>query len=368
MVPVRLTRSTTCSPNLELAAVGDTRESMDIDQPSSSAPSPPARAGAVDSKELATMVTSLGMRVKAETLAGWIKVGRASRRQAHPPPHPTPSHPTPSSSVQEADTDLSGEIEFNEFLVIVSKAKKGQGSLASLISRKANAGPPINWREDKFGPGVSVIAEKKSGKEPSKWIKKGGGGWGVQLLDKWFAGGKVDEASVILQFHKLPGDVFIGVVGSNYNPGDWTDPFNQSMHAVGARSSDGAMFYKGRPAPMSKICQVVQGDQVQIEVSMAEPTAYFSVITPGAGGKDETVKADSVTVEHLHPEVTIAVAFGPAPDGQSFEVELVGSSSEKTGSTGNKTIKDLWDSDNKQGLDADAAAEEKKKAEAKMLG
>ena len=75
------------------------------------------------------MIESLGMKVTADELAAMIK---------------------------KADADGSGEIELNEFIeVVVAEEKKAKDAppgskdafgLASIISRKANSGPPMNWR------------------------------------------------------------------------------------------------------------------------------------------------------------------------------------------------------------------------------
>ena len=61
-------------------------------------------------------------------------------------------------------------------------AKKGAISLDSLVSRKANAGPPMLWRIDKAGPGLAIDAERT---EACRMGERTGPQWGVQLVDLW---------------------------------------------------------------------------------------------------------------------------------------------------------------------------------------
>ncbi len=112
--------------------------------------------------------------------------------------------------VKEADLDGSGEIDFTEFLQIITRAQAAggasKGGFAALISRKQNSGPPMKWRGDKFGKGVSVdgpVAKRNSSS-----------GWAGQLLDQWLSSAGYDAASVLLEFLNVAGGdgCYVGVV------------------------------------------------------------------------------------------------------------------------------------------------------------
>ena len=139
------------------------------------------------------MVESLGMQIDAKALAEMVKVRHRLELCAHFLRETSFTHTKsyPESHAQAEDEDGSGEIEFNEFLNIVKKAKASgaaaKGGFAALINRKANSGPPMKWRSDKKGPGVEV---------DDNVIKRAGTGWAVQLLDSWHSVASYDAASV----------------------------------------------------------------------------------------------------------------------------------------------------------------------------
>ena len=159
-------------------------------------------SGAVDAGELSKMVESLGMVLKPEELAAMIK---------------------------DADEDGSGEIEFNEFVMIMLQAaaqgattNDGQ-SFSALIQKKATS-EPCSWKEDVIGPGITI-------KGASACFN--GTGNAVAVLNPWMPGDKklnkgtalfevgvanddANDDAPLGDLSDKTGDVWIGVVGLNF--------------------------------------------------------------------------------------------------------------------------------------------------------
>ena len=117
-------------------------------------------SGAVDVKEMKTMVEGLGMALTDAELKDYIK---------------------------RADADESGEIEFEEFVQVLKAATAegamaaGGESFATLIRRKANS-QSMKWREDRKSSKVTVDAASGTASFASEE------GNGVVLLDQWIPG------------------------------------------------------------------------------------------------------------------------------------------------------------------------------------
>ena len=282
------------------------------------------KSGAVDQKEFAAMIEGLGMKVSESELAAMIK---------------------------KADADGSGEIEFNEFVAVVQEAEKKASeappgskdavNLASIITRKANSGPPMAWRTDKQGPGITIDAA-----DPKRMTRAAGSeGWGVQLLDAWLSSAGFDKGSVILELDTpVAAEVYIGVVSKNFNKADWNEELAKASHAAVARASDGKFFRKTAEATACRT-SIIGTDKtncrVQMEMNMKDQTMEVSVMS------SDNVNLSTVFVEQLHPEVAVAIAIGPVGD-MPVGCKVIGSSSEKTGRKARRTSTDLWDDDNKQ--------------------
>ena len=80
------------------------------------------------------------------------------------------------------------------------------------------------------------------------------GNWSVQLLNRWLSTAQYSRASVLLEIESSSGSFMVGVVGSNYNPSDWTRPFDREKHSAGVRAADGHVFVKGVQRPHSTMC------------------------------------------------------------------------------------------------------------------
>lgn len=282
------------------------------------------KSGEIDIGELDHMVESLGLLVSKAQLALWLA---------------------------DADADKSGEIDFVEFMAVIARARDSAPSgFASTIARKRNSGPPMKWRQDKKGPGVEVTADGRT------IGRRHDGRWGVQLLDTWLNGTKYDSASVLLEFGSVAGEGFVGVVGANYNPGEWDGPLSKSIHASAARVDTGDFYTKGRHDAMAKCAPIASGCRVAIEIDVLERSMTLQVVRPSAGGAEAEAKIlSSVRVDELPAELAVAVAFGPG-EGPPWSARIVGSSSETTGRDKNKkTHAGLHDAENKQSLADDAS-------------
>ena len=73
--------------------------------------------------------------------------------------------------------------------------------------------------------------------------------------------------------------MFVGVVGRNFNPTAWDEPFDKTMHAVAARASDGEFFRKQMKMSTAKMAPIGTSDKnrrFQIELNMKEQNAVFN--------------------------------------------------------------------------------------------
>jgi len=271
-------------------------------------------SGEIDSGELKGMLKSLGMIVNDETVNKLLK---------------------------EADEDGNGTIEEAEFIAVMVKAAndpKGGGEFAKLVDRKKNNGPALGWADPaitknekhKVGPGITVAGNK---------ITKEGGGWAVVCTDYFYNKGRTDDAydaaSCMFDIKSLPGPAFFGVVGPNYRACDFNEELSKSSHATsfaantGDSKLDGECFRKTNK--LQNICATTRvaakpwnKGQLQMKLDMHEMSVVFTTLD------DEGNVLQDATVGEIHNSVTFAVCLGPAPEGEKYEIELSGSSCEKT--------------------------------------
>jgi len=241
--------------------------------------------------------------------------------------------------VREADIDGNGEIDFEEFKTILEKTSNSAGTskgFGALALRKKNAGPPMKWRMDKTGPGVTVNGAVAS-------CAAGGKGYSAQLLDVLCSAAGYDAASALIECTTISKGSFIGIVGSNFQPTAWDTAFDTSKHAA-AVGTDGEVFRKCQKlSPLIRLSTVSSGCSLSLSVNMQDQELTITVLD-----KEQQI-VSAVTVEHLPVEVCFAVCFAPSEEAQS--VRVLGSSSEKTGKKTTKTFgKDTWDDDNIQVL------------------
>ena len=288
-------------------------------------------SGTVEFEEVEAMVTSMGMVISPVELYDMLK---------------------------EADDDGNDVIDFHEFKKVVEShivrasddPESPGGKFAALIQRKACSGPPMHWREDKLGPNLARVAEDVPGRtfrrdaggrnmQPLE-ISTGGyatGKWGVQLLDAWLSEAGYAFASVLIEIESESGAFMVGVVGSNYNPGDWAQPLDTSKTAVAVRAVDGKVFVKGKNQPHAQMCKMPMKGATKCRISLAIDMCKLEMrikcvdpdapVTGADVAADEESEGASVLVEGLPVEVAVAVALGPSKTVQT--VRVLGSSSER---------------------------------------
>lgn len=262
-------------------------------------------SGAIDAKEIEALMQSLGMLMDAEALAQMVK---------------------------EADTDGSGEIEFDEFYAVmaanIANPKSG-GEFAALINRKENSGPALKWKTDPQPAGCEV-----GGGGDVRRLSKVGDSWSAQMLDMFIRTGQAqaehlkeryDCCDVLLRCDKLPGEAYFGIVSGNFTSINGEEKPWDSKQMISFASTSGELYRKGKMDQYAKMCPVKEGDLIQVETRMSKGEVTFKVFD--ARNK---LKA-SQTCGEIAFLNTFAVALGPVPaDGGAFELILVGSSCEKS--------------------------------------
>jgi len=241
--------------------------------------------------------------------------------------------------IKEADVNGDGEIDFEEFTAIVksSVANGKADGFGGLALRKKNSGPPMKWREDRFGPGMEVkgdICRRAAGKSK----------WGVQLIDAVCSSATWDMSSILFEVKTISDMCYIGLVNSNYNKSQWDDSLNMSSHAVAVRTADGAVFRKGSNlGNVCKLCQVKAGQFVHLEFDMLDQSLKMQILS------SDSAIVRQVSVTDIPAEVCVAIAFGEAEEEQA--IRIVGSSTQKTGRKKAVTIgADTWDDSNVQSI------------------
>ena len=157
---------------------------------------------------------------------------------------------------------------------------------------------------------------------------------------------------------KPAGDVWVGVVGRNFNPAGphWNMPFfdesSEKKDLVTAcNSSTGVTWKNGTEFSMGQLTTFgdAKGPRIQIEMNSDDRAIVMNVLSP----TQEPVA--SVSLDQLKTEMCVAVCFGPAEGTSS--VKLVGSSCEKKEKEGGagKTNADMWDNANKQDINSKQA-------------
>jgi hypothetical protein len=262
-------------------------------------------SGEVDTDEISAMLQSLGMLVQPTIV---------------------------SQMMAEADTDKSGQIDFQEFFAVMKKqAEEGSsGMFAALVNRQKNAGPASNWDMQKAGDGC------KAGAEDPRVVTKGVGGgvWGGAKLDRVFRSGTTpdtyDAADFLVEIVHIPkvdGEdlpMYIGLCNNNFDPSEDAEP-KDSANTIVVSSQTGKVYSKKRDlAPATVMGRIESGDTVQIEVRMRESSARFTIIDKSGGIKS------GASLDVPLPVATLMVAFQAHPQGEEWVVTLKGQSCEKS--------------------------------------
>ena len=283
------------------------------------------KSGTIDYDEIEAMIESLGVTLSPTELYDILKA---------------------------ADSDDSEQIDFEEFKALVENHVKKSvedpdspgSAFAAILLRRSVTGPPMQWRADKLGPGLSrdvddpaVVFRKAGGGQPEILDGLAGGDWGVQLLDTWLSTSQYGIASVLLEVESSSAGFMVGVVGSNYNPTEWSTPLDQEKRAAGVRALDGHVFVKGVHKPTAKLCRMPMSKRarkcrISIEINMVQLEMRITCVPEGADGAgasdgDAGAEGPSVLMEEIPVEVAVAVALGPSDKEQ--RVRVIGSSCER---------------------------------------
>ena len=281
------------------------------------------KSGTIDYDEIEAMVQSLGVTLAPTELYDILKA---------------------------ADQDDTGEIDFDEFKALIEGHVKRSvedpdspgSAFAAILLRRSVTGPPMQWRLDKLGPGLTrveedpaVICRVAGGGQPEILDGLAGGDWGVQLLDTWLSTSQYGIASVLLEVESSSAGFMVGVVGSNYNPTEWSTPLDQEKRAAGVRALDGHVFVKGVHKPNAKLCRMPMSKgarkcRISIEINMVKLEMKITCEpdgADGAGASEGDAEGPTVLMEEIPVEVAVAVALGPSDKEQ--KVRVLGSSCER---------------------------------------
>lgn len=185
----------------------------------------------------------------------------------------------------------------------------------------------LSWRSDKLGDGIQLDSTCKTVARHSK------AGYGVQLMDAWLT---KDITTVALECNQLTEDCCIGIVGRNYNPGDWNGDLMQSTHAVVLHCGTGRVSFKGAETNFV-LRPLVSGARLVLTIDMQTREMTFELM--GATGAVES----SLVVEGVPAELAVAVCLGPGEQ----RVRLAACEMQKPDKVLlGKSVKDLWDEEN----------------------
>jgi hypothetical protein len=169
-------------------------------------------------------------------------------------------------------------------------------------------------------------------------------GFAVARLNPWLP---LHRGSVLLEVTELAGDLWVGVVGRNFNPeGEWWSmPFfppqdasteehkrySKTQHISAVRASSGTVHVKGVEEVNAKLAPFGGPGQPKVLNLKIDVPAYelkMRLLQRDAKGDDTTTaEAD---LDNKMPELTVAVCFGePTTPGARTSVRILGSSCER---------------------------------------
>jgi len=196
---------------------------------------------------------------------------------------------------------------------------------------------PMEWETERFGKGVTFDPATKS-------ASFSGTGFAVARLNPWLP---LHRGSVLLEVTELAGDLWVGVVGRNFNPeGEWWSmPFfppqdasteehkrySKTQHISAVRASSGTVHVKGVEEVNAKLAPFGGPGQpkvLNLEIDVPAYELKMRLLQRDAKGDDTTTaEAD---LDNKMPELTVAVCFGePTTPGARTSVRILGSSCER---------------------------------------
>lgn len=189
------------------------------------------------------------------------------------------------------------------------------------------------WRSDRAGRGIAIDGSKRGVARCTDQ------GWGVQLADHWVT---KDVVRVTLALEEVAGECYVGVVGRNFNPSDWSAPLHENQHAVVLNAKTGRIYHKGKETSFVLRKGIPSGCVVSVSADLGARSLTIERLAA-----DGTAEA-TVACDNIPAEVAIAVGFGP---GTHRAVILEGITHKPDQPARTKSVKDLWDDDNVQKIE-----------------
>lgn len=264
--------------------------------------------------------------------------------------------------IKAADANGDQEIQFDEFVVAIEKASKegattGDGRSFASVMRRKQQSKPMTWHQERFGNGVIIEPKEKA-------ASRSGKGCGVAILAPWMPGddtNKYKVGSVHLEVTELSGDLWVGVVGRNFQPdGEWwnseffpaaPEPTAAEKEAYKKKekkelitavcAQTGSCFVKGSENKSARVVPFGapgQPSHIQLDIDVDKYELGVQVLMADAEGNDQSVA--KVAIENKMSELAVAVCFGETPPGQKTSLKIVGSSCEHFGRGGRRDSKD----------------------------
>ncbi len=165
----------------------------------------------------------------------------------------------------------------------------------------------------------------------------------VALAGVWLASNATDSANALLEITGASADLWLGVVGANFEPSSWAVHLPSSPHFIGVHAATGECYSKGDRSPL-KLPRCVPGSKVRLEVDTNAECVKIEVLPEDDSVPEHLRVRTVVRLDNLPPRVALCVGFGA--DGSS--VKLVDGATGRAGPPeAIKLRKDLWDADNR---------------------
>ena len=145
----------------------------------------------------------------------------------------------------------------------------------------------LKWRQDKLGDGIQLDSETTTVSRRCQ------SGFGVQLADAWFT---KDITTVAIECHEMTDDMYLGVVGRNYNPQDWNGKLSESKHAIVLHAATGRVYHKG--AETSFVLRpLTSGARLIMTIDMQ--TRELSLELKASGAADDARAESTLLLEDI---------------------------------------------------------------------
>jgi len=241
--------------------------------------------------------------------------------------------------IKEVDDNGNGELDYEEFVKVLEKAKDSASDLAKIFLRKQKSGPPLTWSTDKLGNGLEISSD-------GACLVRGPSteGHAVAMLSEFhsIAADEFDQASVIIQCEGIAPEGFVGVIGRNFlSAGSYEAPLGPDKNSSVVHFDSGVLYHKDHAPQGLSLGSMPPDVRLHFDVDARNQKMTIEVI-----GRNGEI-ARTLLLEWLFPAFAICVGLGP---GDLQKVHIVGSSTEKTKTNTKARSSDLWDEHNKATL------------------